>query len=180
MDGVERILVLGLGNTLLGDDGVGIRALELLRAHYHFPARVRLVDGGTRGLALLPLLQRSSSLLILDAVTSSELPGTLVRLVGPELEPVRGPSPSMHESGLTDLLAAAALLDTLPSRIVLLGLVPGRVRCGDGLSHPVAQKLDDLAAAAAAELRSWGCWIRNSPGPASRARRDRQAPGCGG
>ncbi len=157
--------MLGLGNTLMGDDGLGVRALERLGASYSIGGGARLIDGGTLGLALLPYLDGCSKLLLLDAVASSGRPGALVRLSGDQIPPAYRVRASMHESGLPELLAAAELTEVLPESVLLLGIEPAQTRWGDGLSPAVAEKLDDLVAAAAAELQSWGCAIEESREP---------------
>ena len=72
----KRILILGVGNILLTDEGFGVRAVEYLEAHYRWPAHVRLMDGGTQGLMLMPELQECDFLVVLDVVLGPEAPRT--------------------------------------------------------------------------------------------------------
>ena len=103
-------LVLGRGNIVLSDEGVGVRVVERLLEQYDFPEGVRVMDGGTLGLDLLPYLEDASRLLVVDAVQARKPPGTLVRMVGDEIPIFLDASKvSPHPEGLQDLLAVAVL-----------------------------------------------------------------------
>jgi hydrogenase maturation protease len=153
--GQRRVLVLGLGNTLLSDEGVGVQALDRLHARYELPG-VTLQDGGTMGLEALPYLEAATHVLVLDAVQTGAPPGTLVRLVGEAIPAIVALKLSMHQVGLQEALAMARLRGTLPSQLVLLGIVPAVLDWGLALSPAVAAQLDALVEAAAAELAAWG------------------------
>jgi hydrogenase maturation protease len=156
------VLLLGLGNLLLGDDAVGIRALEQLTSQYRLPPEVRPLDGGTLGLELLTYLERASALLILDAVQSGRPPGTLIRLEGSALSSRFGLKLSVHQVDLHELVAACRLRGTQPGRVVLWGMEPAALDWGLHLSPPVAAALDDLVELAAEELRNWGVQLRGT------------------
>ena len=79
------ILLLGIGNPIMSDDAIGVRAVEMLRHYYRLPAQVSLVEGGTLGLALLPQVEDAERLLLVDAVDTGAAPGTLIRLTGAEI-----------------------------------------------------------------------------------------------
>ncbi|RMF29640.1 MAG: HyaD/HybD family hydrogenase maturation endopeptidase [Chloroflexi bacterium] len=147
---------MGLGNILLRDEGLGVRALERLTARYHLPAEVQAIDGGVMGLDLLPYLEGVTDLLILDAVQTGEPPGTLVRLEGEAIPAALSLKMSMHQIGLQELLAVSRFQGHLPARIVLWGMEPASMEPGLDLSPPVAAQLDALVEAAVQELRDWG------------------------
>lgn len=153
-------LVLGLGNVLCGDDGVGIFALEALRRRYDWPEDVALVDGGTLGLALLPMLESAPSVWILDAVMADAPPGSLVALEGESVEPALRDRLSPHQIGVADLLDALHWRDTWPERLRVLGLVPDTLDLRIGLSADVAAGLERLVEAAAVELVEAGHVLR--------------------
>lgn len=150
------ILLLGLGNILLQDEGLGVRALSRLLERYRLPAEVQALDGGTLGLDLLPFLEDASACLVLDAVHGDLAPGALLRLEGDAIPAALALKTSMHQSGLQELLAIARLRDTLPQRIVLWGMRPASLAVGLELTSAVASQLDALVAAAVEELGRWG------------------------
>ena len=158
-----KVLILGLGNILLQDEGLGVQAVQRLESNYQLPPDVEIIDGGTKGLDLLPFLEGVTDLLILDAVKMDEAPGTLIRLEGEAIPKALSVKMSMHQVGLQELLALGDLQGTLPSRIVLLGLEPAVVDWGLELSPPVADKLDELVEAASDELRRWQVELIEKP-----------------
>lgn len=149
-------LVLGIGNILLQDEGLGIHALERLNQDYCVPATIRLMDGGVMGLDLLPYLEDLSFLLVIDAVETGQPPGTLVRLEGDAIPAALALKMSMHQAGLQELLATSRLQGKSPSKVVLWGMEPANVDWGVDLSSPVADGLDALVQAVIGELRDWG------------------------
>lgn len=154
---MAETLVLGLGNILLGDEGVGVRVIERLLARYDFPEGVRVMDGGTLGLDLLPYLEGASRLLVVDAVQARKPPGTLVRLVGNEVPVFLDVSKvSPHQEGLQDLLAVATLKGYLPEEVVFWGAQIGSLGVGLALSPAVAAQVDALGEKVLGELARWG------------------------
>lgn len=156
VDAAAPVLVLGLGNVLCADDGVGVVAVEHLRRRYDASPEVALVDGGTLGLALLPMLEEADAVWILDAVAADAPPGTLVALEGREVEPALRERLSPHQIGVADLLDALHWRGTWPSRVRVLGIVPESFELRVGLSGAVAAALDALIETAARELASAG------------------------
>ncbi|NTU78463.1 MAG: HyaD/HybD family hydrogenase maturation endopeptidase [Chloroflexales bacterium] len=153
---MPEILVLGLGNIILRDEGLGVRACERLLERYTLAEGVEALDGGTLGLHLLPYLDGVRDLLIIDAVRADEPPGALVRLEGDAIPAALAHKMSMHQFGLSELLAVGSLQGTLPQRIVLWGMVPTVMEPGLDLTEPVAASLEALVDAVAAELAAWG------------------------
>jgi hydrogenase maturation protease len=154
--GQTSVVVLGLGNLLRRDEGLGIRALERLRERYVLPGTIQLVDGGTLGLDLLCYLEEAEQLLVLDAALTEGPPGTLLRVEDGNVPAFFGMRTSPHEIALPDLLAVARLRGTAPDKVVVLGIQPEALELGWELSPVVAAGLDALADAAADELRRWG------------------------
>lgn len=153
---MAETLVLGLGNILLGDEGVGVRVIERLLARYDFPEGVRVMDGGTLGLDLLPYLEESSRLLVVDAVQARKAPGTLVRLVGDEVPVFLDVAKvSAHQEGLQDLLAVATLKGYLPEEVVFWGAQIETLGVGLELSPAVAAEVDTLGEKVLVELARW-------------------------
>ena len=154
---MTETLVLGLGNILLGDEGVGVRVVERLLEQYDFPEGVRVMDGGTLGLDLLPYVEDASRLLVVDAVQARKPPGTLVRMTGDEIPVFLDASKvSPHQEGLQDLLAVAVLKGYLPGEVVLWGVQVESLGVGLDLSEAVAGQVEALAGKVLAELARWG------------------------
>jgi hydrogenase maturation protease len=150
------VLVLGMGNLLLEDEGLGIRALELLQQQYVIPAGVECLDGGTTGMGLLDDVSRRDHVLVLDACQTGDPPGTLVRLAGDDVPVYFGMRISPHQLGLSDVLATLVLSGEKPAEVTVLGLVPQSLEMCLELSGLVREKLESLVEAAVAELTRLG------------------------
>jgi hydrogenase maturation protease len=150
------VLILGLGNVLLGDDGLGAAALVRLERDWRIPSGVRLADGGTLGLSLLDLLAESERVILVDAVRTDDPPGTLVRLDGEEVVDAVRDRLSSHQVGVADLLGAARLIDRYPTTLALLGLVPEAIELAVVRSPAVDGSLDRLVQAIVCELQGLG------------------------
>lgn len=150
------VLVLGLGNILLGDEGVGVRVVEALRLGWDLPAGVELVDGGTCGMDLLDVLARRPQVIIVDAVRTGQPPGTIVRLSGAEVPRFFRNRISPHQLGLSDVLAALELMGEAPGELRLFGVEPADLDTGLDLSPVVAPLVQPVAGMVADELQRLG------------------------
>ena len=152
-------LVLGLGNELFSDEGVGVVAARALAARAlagRGLAGVEVVDGGTLGIALLPAVEGRASLLVLDAVVDpARRPGDLVVLDAAEIDRARGVLFSAHQVGITEVLGAAFLAGRAPARIAAVGMVPASLETGYGLSATAAARLDAMVDLALDVLAEW-------------------------
>lgn len=169
------VVVLGMGNLLRRDEGLGIRALQRLDALYALPPTVQLVDGGTLGLELLSYLEDAERALVLDAALSDASPGTLVQISGDDVPAYFSMRTSPHEIALPDLLAIAKLRGTTPLELVLVGMHPASIELGWDLSEIVASRLDDMVASVAAVLYQWGITLE----PRNRTDEEAGHPGIG-
>lgn len=155
------LLVLGLGNTLCTDDGAGPFVVERLLARWEPPVGVRVLDGGTLGLSLLPLVADAEAVILLDAVRVGDAPpGTLVRLTGEDVPTATRHQLSVHQIGVADLLDGLQLLGKLPPRLVLLGVVPESLELGYGVGAAVRPALDLLAERTVEEAATLGFRFR--------------------
>jgi hydrogenase maturation protease len=150
------LLVLGLGNLLLTDDGLGPAVMAELLRRFVAPEGVALLDGGTLGLALLGELSEARAAILVDAVAAEAPAGTLVRIEGDDVAPAVAARLSPHQVGVADLLGAARLLGREPPRLVLLGAVPQSLELGVGCSPPVAASIDGLVQRVADECCAMG------------------------
>lgn len=150
------MLVLGLGNVLCTDDGAGVAALHAMLREWDVAPGVVALDGGTLGLALLPLVERAERLLLLDAIGADGDPGAPVRIEGEDVAAAVYERLSVHQIGVGDLLGGAAILGRYPGRVVIVGVVPGSTELGLGCTPPVADAIPDLVRRAVAELDALG------------------------
>ena len=114
-----RILVLGVGNPLMLDDGLGPRVIELLRAGYDYPENVELIDAGTMSFMILNIVSEADHMIVVDAIKDTDLPaGTVLRLTPEQMSPnqVRH---SGHDTRLVDVLQAALMMGKMPETIAI-------------------------------------------------------------
>jgi hydrogenase maturation protease len=153
--GAPHVVVLGMGNILRRDEGLGIRALQRLSERYTPRDHLDFVDGGTLGLELVSYLEDADRLLVLDAALTESPAGTLLRMEHDEVPAFFGMRSSPHEVGLPDLLAVTKLRGTEPPEIVVLGMQPAVIELGWDLSPEVEARLGTLVEAAEDQLRAW-------------------------
>ncbi|MFI5246530.1 MAG: HyaD/HybD family hydrogenase maturation endopeptidase [Gemmatimonadales bacterium] len=148
-------VVIGLGNPLMGDDGAGLVALEVLRDEWLLDG-VELVDGGTWGMSLLPDIEDADRVIFIDAIVAGGAPGDVVILERERLPIYFTRALSPHQTDLRDVLAAAELRGTLPSESVAIGVEPQVVALGTELSAVVQGSIAALVAAIVVRLGRWG------------------------
>ncbi|MBP6122944.1 MULTISPECIES: HyaD/HybD family hydrogenase maturation endopeptidase [Providencia] len=129
-----RILVLGVGNILLSDEGIGVRIVEALEERYHLPECVEVLDGGTAGMELMGAMADRDHLIIADVVLSSQKPGNILVLRDDEVPALFTRKISPHQLGLSDVLSALHLTDEFPQRLTLVGIVPESLEPRIGLT----------------------------------------------
>ncbi len=152
-----EVLVLGVGNLLLGDEGVGVHAVRALGRDYTFPPEVELLDGGTAGMELLEPIRQARHLIVIDAVDAGAAAGTVLRLAGDEVRVFFGRSHlSPHQVGLSDVLAVARLAGRAPMSVTVYGIEPESLEPGLELTPRVAQALPALLQQVVDELRRLG------------------------
>lgn len=155
---MKNITILGVGNILWADEGFGVRAVETLHARHVFPENVKLVDGGTQGLALLPLVEDTDVLIILDAVDFGREPGELVLADDDDVpQCLTAKKMSLHQTSMVDVLGLARLKDTLPLHIRLIGVQPLDLEnYGGSVTAPVRAQIDAALAETLSYLSRFG------------------------
>jgi hydrogenase maturation protease len=153
-----------MGNILLTDEGLGVRALEAFRARYEIPEGVELLDGGTTGMGLLDDIGGRAHLLVLDAVQTGAPPGTLSVLRGEQVPVYFGRRATPHQLGLSDVLATLELAGEKPPNVTVLGLVPDSLELSLELSETIGGQLDRLVDALVSELETLGYPARERSG----------------
>jgi hydrogenase maturation protease len=151
-------LILGIGNILWADEGFGVRCVEELNARYAFASNVRLMDGGTQGLFLLPWVSSVSRLLIFDAIDYGLRPGELRLIRDDEVPQYMGARKvSMHQTGFQEVLASARLLNGKPEQLALIGVQPELLDdYGGSLRDGIRQRIPEAIALACSVLQEWG------------------------
>ena len=148
------IVIIGVGNIILSDDGVGVHAARLLQVDPRVPADITILDGGTMGPELASYASDASHVLLLDAMNSGSAPGTLARMSGSDLLAAKRGS-SVHELAVADLVSALFLVAARTQEIVVLGVQPANTDWGATLSGEVEAALAALVDAAVAQLHLW-------------------------
>lgn len=149
-----KTLVLGLGNLVHCDDGLGVHAIQSLSEDPRIPSDVVLMDGGTQGLNLLPHISAFRRLLVIDAIDVGEKPGTVVRVEGKALQHLPGKA-SVHQLGFADLMVALELLGESPEEVVLFGVQPLSIDWGADLTAPVREALSRLPDLVLEQIMFW-------------------------
>lgn len=163
----RSLLVLGLGNVLLQDDGVGSAAVARLLDGFDVPTGARVLDGGTLGLSLLPYLDDADAVILVDAIRAEGSPGDVVRLEGDEVAPAVATRLSPHQIGVADLLDGVRWLDRYPPHLVLVGLIPQSIDLGVGLSPRVFASMPALIDRVIDEARIVGVAFERRQDPAT-------------
>lgn len=152
----EKIAVLGLGNILLQDEGVGVHAIEAIRKDYAFPKNVRLIDGGTMGLDLISFIEGMDKVIIIDAVNFKKAPGTIAIIEDEDIPAFLSAKLSVHQIAFPDVLSALKLLGTMPAKMTLIGIQPEIIETGIEMSEAVNKKFDKLIRTVIEKLNEWG------------------------
>jgi len=157
---VSAPFVIGIGNILLRDEGVGVRVVVELERRFAdgrlaAPPGTRFIDGGTLGLDLLPMLADASALVLVDAVNLGRPPGTVSVLRGAEIEGTLAGHVSPHQVGVADLVAAARLMGVMPRDSSLVGIQPAEIDIGLDLTPQVEAALLYAMTQVSAELERY-------------------------
>ena len=152
-----KTVVLGLGNSLLRDEGVGVVAMNVLRVQHGESEGLAFVDGGTLSFTLAGIIAETEALIVLDAAELGEAPGSVRCWIGEAMDRYLGSSRqrSVHEVALLDLMALALLEDRLPQRRALIAVQPGTIAWGETLSPAVAAAVATMCEQASALIERW-------------------------
>jgi hydrogenase maturation protease len=144
--------VIGLGNSLRGDDGVGVRVAQAL-AEQELPGSVEVVDGGTLGLGIVPLMEGRQRVILVDAAEVGRDPGEFARFTLDEVHLLGDEQHvSVHAASLGDALQLAKVLHVLPDKVILFGVQPATMQWASELSPQVEAALPELIAAVLSEV----------------------------
>jgi hydrogenase maturation protease len=154
----KPVVVLGLGNPLMADEGIGVYLVErLMESADEYPG-VDFVDAGTGGLSVLYHIEERRKAIVIDCAFMGEPPGTIRRFVPEEVQSTKVLAhQSLHEADLMQIIAMARQLGQAPDQIVIFGIQPERVEPGLGLSRTLTEKIDEYISTVLHELRTEPC-----------------------
>ncbi len=152
----NKIVVLGIGNLLLSDEGVGIKIIQDLTNNYEFPKEVEIVDGGVGSFALLPYIESAEKLLVIDAILGGKPPGTIYKFKDKEIPIQVFEKISLHEISFGDILNLAKLRGKYPTSLVIIGIEPKSLEIGLELSEVIKKNYNNLLKEVLLQLEEWG------------------------
>jgi len=156
--GAIATAVLGLGNLVHTDDGVGVHAIHQLQLDPRVPPGVVLLDGGTQGLSLLPHISGFKRLVVVDAVDAGEPPGTVMRFEGGALHGLPGKA-SVHQLGFADMMVALELIGETPPEVVVFGVQPLSTEWDHRLTERVQESLPFVVDQVIRQLEEWAAQV---------------------
>lgn len=151
----QKITVLGLGNLLYSDEGVGIHILPLLEERLSQYENVEVIEGATDGMRLLGTIEETDYLIVVDAVNAGKEAGTIITLVDDEIPAYFGIKMSIHQLGFQEVLFAAKIRDKCPKQMILFGIQPASLDLGLQLTKIVETQLPDLAEKVVQQVKNW-------------------------
>ena len=154
---IESVLILGIGNTLLSDEGIGVHVVERLRSELRGIPNLEILDGGTLSFTLAEPIARADGLVVVDAARMQSPPGTVRLFENAEMDRyLVGNRQSVHEVSLTDLLDIARLSERLPEQRCLVGIEPKSLEWGDTPSQELLPAIDSAVQKIQLVLARWG------------------------
>lgn len=151
----NKITILGIGNTLFSDEGVGIYLLPILETALKDFENIEFVEGLTDGMKLLGPVEDAENLIIIDAINAGKPGGTIIKLVGDEIPAYFGIKMSVHQMGFQEVLLAAKLRERYPKQIVMFGMQPTSLELGIGLTETNQARLGELAQSIIEQVNAW-------------------------
>lgn len=151
----QRITILGIGNTLFSDEGVGVHLLPMLEEALKDDKNIEIIEGLTDGMKLLGPVEDAENLIIIDAINAGKEGGTIITLVGEEIPAYFGIKMSVHQLGFQEVLFAAQMRERYPKRIVMFGMQPTSLQLGVELTETNQSKLGELAEVVIDQVNRW-------------------------
>jgi hydrogenase maturation protease len=148
----EHVMILGVGNILLSDEGFGVRVVEALEERYDFPDNVSVIDGGVLGINLMGIISEADQLIVVDVIRNGGLPGDLYRIDGDAIpERIRAKN-SLHQIDFLESLTLCQALDKVPETVIV-GIEPKDIETlSVDLTAATADHIDDVIQMVLAEM----------------------------
>lgn len=151
----QKITILGIGNTLFSDEGVGIHLLPILEKELRNFENIEIIEGLTDGIKLLGPVEDAENLIIVDAINAGKEGGTIISLKGDDIPNYYGIKMSVHQMGFQEVLLAAKLQERYPKRVIMFGMQPTSLELGVELTETNHAKLGDLAKVVIDQVKAW-------------------------
>ena len=151
----NQITILGIGNTLYTDEGLGVHALAALQEKYSMDPQVQLIDGSTDGMSLLGPVEDTDYLIVIDAINAGKEGGHIIELHGDDIPAYYGIKMSIHQLGFQEVLLASKLRERYPKNIVMIGMQPTSLELGIGLSETNEAQLPELLKLVEQQVNKW-------------------------
>ena len=151
----NQITILGIGNTLYTDEGLGVHALAVLQTIYSMDPQVQLIDGSTDGMSLLGPVEDTDYLIVIDAINAGKEGGHIIELHGNDIPAYYGIKMSIHQLGFQEVLLASKLREKYPKNIVMIGMQPTSLELGMGLSQTNEAQLPKMLALVEQQVNKW-------------------------
>jgi hydrogenase maturation protease len=149
------VTIMGLGNILMMDEGVGVHTVKVFQERYAVPDYVEIIDGGAAGLDLLPFIDGREKLLMIDAVNFDREPGYIDILENEAIPAKFSTKTSLHHLGLLDVLSIVKLSDALPKDMCIIGIQPKSMELGLDMSPEIWDKVPELVERIVSKLHEW-------------------------
>ncbi|WP_458413773.1 HyaD/HybD family hydrogenase maturation endopeptidase [Schinkia sp. CFF1] len=151
----NKITILGIGNTLYSDEGVGIHVLPLLRKAFANFENVEIIEGATDGMRLLGPVEEAEYLLIIDAINAGKEGGTIITIRNDDIPQYFGVKMSIHQLGFQEVLFASRIRNKLPIEMVMIGVQPESLALGVELTQTVQDALPNLVHSVEEQVKMW-------------------------
>lgn len=155
LSGTKNIKVIGIGNTLYSDEGVGVHLIPHLEQALAGFKHVEIIEGATDGMKLLEPVEEADYLIIIDAINAGKPAGELIIIRDDEIPRYYGVKMSVHQIGFQEVLLAADLQERLPKEMVMFGIQPASLELGLELSEIVQAKLPELISIIVDQVHKW-------------------------
>lgn len=152
----QDVVLLGLGNLLMEDEGIGIHVLRHIEETYRFMPEIEMIDGGTAGFELLPFFEDYDKIIMIDAVEFEKEPGFIGRIENDDILTQLTEKMSLHHLGITDVLSTSKLLEYDPSEVIMIGIQPQQMDVRMGLSELLQSKIEPVTAEVLRIFEKWG------------------------
>ena len=158
-DGNNEIVLLGVGNILLTDEGLGVHVVKDIKESFTFTPAITIIDGGTMGMELLTYMRGMKKILLVDAINGGEPAGTVYEFPHKELEQYFTEHISVHEVGMQDILRIRAIQEEPLEDAVVIGVEPESLEIGFEPSEVVQRALPEIKDRVLNVLRQWGVQV---------------------